>query len=58
VANHFILRFLLWRRGKIPYSFIAFLDHAAGLVFLHKVGGGYIFIHRLLQEYFAEYGNN
>jgi hypothetical protein len=50
VANHFILRFLLWRRGKIPYSFIAFLDHAAGLVFLHKVSGGYIFIHRLLQE--------
>jgi hypothetical protein len=53
VANHFILRFLLWRRGEIPYSFITFLDHAAGLVFLHKVGGGYIFIHRLLQEYFG-----
>jgi hypothetical protein len=54
VANHFILRFLLWRRREIPYHFIGFLDHAAGMVFLHKVGGGYIFIHRLLQEYFGE----
>jgi hypothetical protein len=54
VVNHAILRFLLQRRGDIPGRFIAFLDHAAGLVFLHKVGGGYIFIHRLLQEYFAD----
>jgi hypothetical protein len=54
VLNHAILRLLLWRRGDIPRTLVSFLDHAAGLVFLHKVGGGYIFIHRLLQEYFAE----
>ncbi len=54
VLNHAILRLLLWQRGDIPRALAPFLDHAAGLVFLHKVGGGYIFIHRLLQEYFAE----
>jgi hypothetical protein len=27
--------------------------YAAGRVFLRKVGGGYIFTHRLLMEYFA-----
>jgi hypothetical protein len=30
-----------------------FLDQATSLVFLRKVGGGYVFIHRLLLEYFA-----
>jgi hypothetical protein len=31
----------------------ALLDYAAGRIFLRKVGGGYIFIHRMLMEYFA-----
>jgi len=29
-------------------------DHCARLILLKKVGGGYIFIHRMLLEYFAE----
>ena len=29
------------------------LDRATKRIFLRKVGGGYIFIHGLLQEYFA-----
>ena len=29
------------------------LDYAADRIFLQKVGGGYIFIHRLLLEHFA-----
>jgi hypothetical protein len=57
VLNHAILRLLLWQRGDLPRALTSFLDHSAGLVFLHKVGGGYIFIHRLLQEYFAERRN-
>ena len=28
-------------------------DCATKRIFLRKVGGGYIFIHRMLQEYFA-----
>jgi hypothetical protein len=53
VIKHFLVRLLLWRHKDLPWNVIGFLDHAADLVFLRKVGGGYIFIHRLLQQYFA-----
>ena len=50
---HYALRLLLWRNDYAPWNYIRFLDHAAERVFLRKVGGGYIFTHRLLMEYFA-----
>ena len=31
-----------------------FLDYAAERIFLQKVGGGYIFVHRTLLEHFAQ----
>jgi hypothetical protein len=40
--------------GYTPFNFIEFLDHCAKLILLKKVGGGYIFIHRMFLEYFAE----
>lgn len=52
--QHYILRFILYWLGYTPLCYANFLDHAARLVFLQKVGGGYIFIHRLLLEHFAE----
>ncbi|MBV9231889.1 MAG: hypothetical protein JOZ18_21445 [Chloroflexi bacterium] len=52
-VQHTLLRLLLWKRGAIPWNYAHFLDHAAGLALLHKVGGGYIFFHKLLQEYFV-----
>jgi hypothetical protein len=51
--QHYSLRFLLWRNDYAPWNYIGFLDYAAERVFLRKVGGGYIFTHRLLMEYFA-----
>ena len=51
--QHLVLRWLLVRNDSMPWRYVAFLDYAAGRIFLRKVGGGYIFIHRLLQEYFA-----
>src|SRR6185503_6147066 len=45
--QHFILRFLLWRSSALPWNVAAFLDEAADRILLRKVGGGYIFIHRL-----------
>ena len=51
--KHHVLRILLWRNNYAPWNYIRFLDYAAERVFLHKVGGGYIFTHRLLMEYFA-----
>src|SRR5260221_8710329 len=51
--KHFVLRFLLSCRGYLPWNLSSFLDYATERVFLRKVGGGYIFIHRLLLDYFA-----
>jgi hypothetical protein len=53
VIKHYALRLVLWLKGDTPFKFVRFLDQCAKLVFLKKVGGGYIFIHRMLLEYFA-----
>jgi hypothetical protein len=53
LIQHLILRFWLWRHGSAPIQYARFLDYAASLILLRKVGGGYIFIHRYLLEYFA-----
>jgi hypothetical protein len=54
VIKHYVLRLTLWRSGYTPLNFVAFLDQRAKLILLKKVGGGYIFIHRMLLDYFAE----
>jgi eukaryotic-like serine/threonine-protein kinase len=51
---HYCLRFVLRRCGYIPRDYVRFLNYAATeLGFLQKVGGGYVFMHRYLLEYFA-----
>jgi hypothetical protein len=54
LLSHLALRFVLWRSGAMPWRYADFLDYAASRVFLRKVGGGYIFVHRMLLEYFAD----
>jgi len=51
--RHSVVRLLLWRSRAIPLNYPRFLDYAAERILLRKVGGGYIFVHRLLLEYFA-----
>lgn len=55
VVKHYSLRLTLWLTGSTPSlsRFIPFLDHCTKLILLKKVGGGYMFIHRTLLEYFA-----
>jgi len=50
---HYCLRLFLYYRGHTPWRYHRFLDCASEHILLHKVGGGYIFIHRLLLEYFV-----
>ncbi|HEX5691394.1 MAG TPA: hypothetical protein VFX76_15375, partial [Roseiflexaceae bacterium] len=52
--QHLLLRFMLWRNGMAPWRYAHFLGYAAESLFLRKVGGGYVFIHRLLLMHFAE----
>jgi len=51
--QHLLLRLALVHSRSAPWRYADFLDYAAERIFLRKVGGGYIFIHRLLLEYFA-----
>ncbi len=51
--KHALLRWSLWRAGVIPWHYSRFLDYGAERMFLYKVGGGYLFLHLLLLEYFA-----
>jgi hypothetical protein len=51
--HHFALRLVLWHNNFAPLHYVHFLDYAAARIFLRKVGGGYVFVHRSLLEYFA-----
>ncbi len=53
VLQHYLLRWMLARQGDVSFRYPGFLDQAARRVLLQKVGGGYIFVHRLFQEHFA-----
>lgn len=52
--QHFILRLILYTKNCIPRNYVRFLDYATEHIFLQKVGGSYIFIHRMLLEHFAQ----
>jgi hypothetical protein len=58
IIQHYTLRLILIIQGHTPRHYARFLDHAAGLIFLQKVGGGYRFIHRLLLEHFVAMDGN
>ncbi len=51
--KHFMLRLMLYINGYIPWNYARFLNYATDHLFLQKVGGGYIFVHRMLLEHFA-----
>lgn len=50
---HYALRLLLYLNGDIPFRYVRFLEYACGRILLHRIGPGYIFIHRMLLEHFA-----
>jgi hypothetical protein len=55
--KHFIVRWLLYSQGHLPWNCQRFLDYATDRLLLQKVGGGYLFPHRLLLEHFAALEN-
>lgn len=51
--RHVVLRLVLKRDRRVPYRLAHCLDAAVDRIFLRRVGGSYIFAHRLLLEHFA-----
>jgi hypothetical protein len=54
IVQHFVLRQLLYLNGKLPQRLTNFLNYATSLILMRRVGGGYIFLHRSLLEYFSK----
>jgi len=52
--RYYTLVFIMKSINLLPWRLVPFLDHCVDLIFLRRVGGGYIFVHRLLMEHFAE----
>jgi hypothetical protein len=53
IVKHAILRLLLLLSGRLPLRLRPFLEQMTQRILLQRVGGGYIFIHRVLLAYFA-----
>ena len=54
--KHFNLRRILYCKGLIPWNYARFLDYATQFKLMKRVGGGYVFYHRMLMEHFANMG--
>ncbi|QLE59665.1 NACHT domain-containing NTPase [Nostoc sp. TCL26-01] len=54
VIKHFTLRLILYFNGYIPWNYARFLDYCTERMLLQRVGGRYRFIHKLLQDHFAQ----
>lgn len=51
--KHFVLRLFLWRLKLLPWQLTPFLDETSERLILRKIGGQYIFVHRLLRDVLA-----
>ncbi|WP_414755846.1 NACHT domain-containing protein [Anabaena sp. CCY 9910] len=54
LIQHFTLRLILYFNGYIPWNYARFLDYCTERMLLQRVGGRYRFIHKLLQDHFAQ----
>ncbi len=52
--KHLTLRLILFKNGHIPWNYARFLDYCTERLFLQRVGGRYRFIHKQLQDHFAQ----
>ena len=53
-TQHWTLRWLLSKEGTLPFDLPEWLQKMARSGLLRRAGGGYIFIHRSVLEYFAD----
>lgn len=53
VFKHTLLRAMLIIEGSLPLNLAGFLEHAVTSGIMRRVGGGFLFSHRMLMEEFA-----
>ena len=54
ILQHFHLRYLLYRRGLLPWKLVHFLNDMTDRHILESDGATWRFRHRIIQDYFAE----
>ena len=54
LVQHYTLRLILFVNHYTPRRYGLFLEHSRDLIFLHRIGDSYTFIHRLLRKHFAD----
>lgn len=54
ILQHLYLRYLLYRRGLLPWHLVDFLNEMKARNLLESDGATWRFRHRIIQEYFAE----
>ncbi|MDR9893797.1 hypothetical protein G7B40_004310 [Aetokthonos hydrillicola Thurmond2011] len=52
--KHFILRLILYFNGYIPWNYARFLNYCTERLLVQRIGGRYRFIHKMLQDHFAQ----
>jgi hypothetical protein len=52
-VQHFLLRLFLLLSQQFPWRLVPFPEEAEQRIFLSEVDGKYMFVHRLLLDYFA-----
>lgn len=55
ILQHFYLRWILYKKGLLPWRLVDFLNEATEHHILESDGGSWRFRHRILQDYFADY---
>jgi hypothetical protein len=51
---HFQMRYFIMRAGVGPWRYTVFLDEMSQRLFLQPAGASYMFVHRLLRDYFGD----
>jgi hypothetical protein len=52
--QHYALRLVMSARNLAPLHAVRFLNYATDCILLRRFGGGYMFIHRTVLEYFSD----
>ena len=53
VLQHAVLRLMILLKHDLPWNYARFFNYCVTRIFMRRVGGGYIFVHRMIMEHFA-----
>ncbi len=55
IIEHFYVRLVLWKKGKLPFELVPFLKKMTDLGILESDGASWTFRHKILQDYLINY---